>query len=153
MKKLWLMLATALSLFAYEKGDVVDNALMQKMGMESGKITVVDFFASWCASCKKEIPLISKANAAADKTKVAFIGVDVDKDIKKGEAFQAGLKKEGHLNFRVINDTENEIVKVFNPKAMPALFYIKEGKVVEVIYGAVDSIDGIILTNLKEMEL
>lgn len=53
------------------------------------------------------------------------------------------------MNFRVINDSDNAIVKAFNPKAMPAVFYIKEGKVEKVIYGAVESIDKIILQDIK----
>jgi len=119
------------------------------MGIQNDKVTIVDFFASWCASCKKEIPLISKANEALGKTKVEVLGVDIDKDSKKAETFQAQLRENKHLNFRVINDGDNAIVKAFNPKAMPAVFYIKEGKVEKVIYGAVESIDKIILQDIK----
>ncbi len=152
MRKLLLLLSITTALFSYEKGELLDENIRKSMGLQNDKIYIVDFFASWCSSCKKEIPLISKVNEKLDKTKVEIIGVDVDKDSEKGQKFQAGLIAEKSLNFRVINDSENSIVKAFNPKAMPAIFYIKEGKVVDVIYGAVDKIDEIILKDIKMME-
>ncbi len=97
------------------------------------------------------MPLISQTYEKVDRTKVEMVGVDVDKDIEKGQAFQAMLLAEKSLNFRVIDDSNNTIVKAFNPKAMPAIFYIKGGKVEKVIYGAVDGIDKIILEDLKMM--
>jgi thiol-disulfide isomerase/thioredoxin len=151
MKKL-LILFIVTSMFAYQKDDNVDIGLAKKIEMESEKIYVVDFFASWCASCKKEIPLISKANTLIDRSKVEIIGIDVDVDIKKAKSFQEELKKRDALNFRVIDDSENSIVKIFNPKAMPAIFFIKDSKVIEVIYGAVDGIDEVVLNTLKGMQ-
>ncbi len=146
---LWLVSA----LFSYEKGANVDSNLLKEMGMQEGKIYILDFFASWCASCKKEIPDISQANRRFDKTKVEIIGIDVDTDVTKGKDFQAALLSKNHLNFRVINDADNHIVKAFNPKAMPAIFYIKNRKVEKVIYGAIDGIDEILTEDIKMMGL
>ncbi|MCH9813414.1 MAG: TlpA family protein disulfide reductase [Epsilonproteobacteria bacterium] len=152
MRKIALLLATTSLLYSYQKGDQVDTSLLQHLGVESDKTYVVDFFASWCESCKKEIPLISKANSKIDQTKAKIIGVDVDEDINKAQDFQKELKQNNALNFDVVNDPSNMIIKAFDPIAMPALFYIKEGKVQKVIYGAVDKIDTIIQQDLKAME-
>ncbi len=153
MQKLLLFLWLSTPLFAYQKGDVLDERVIKKMGIEEDKIYIIDFFASWCNSCKKEIPLISNANEKINKTKIEIIGVDVDKDSKKAKAFQATLLAEKSLNFRVIDDVDNAIVKIFNPKAMPAIFYIKDRKVLKVLYGAVDKIDKIILEDVKMLGL
>ena len=139
------------SLFAYQKGDTVDITLQKHLDMKTDKIYIIDFFASWCASCKKEIPLISKVNTTLDKDHVEIIGIDVDKDENKGVAFQKKLTSEGKLNFRVVNDPMNLIVAKFNPIGMPALYYIKEGKVVDIIYGAVDNIDQKIILDMEKL--
>ena len=140
------------NLIAYNHGDTIDDSMAAHLGINSDKLYVVDFFASWCSSCKKELPLVSEINADLDASKVEIIGIDVDKDISKGIKFQEKLKGEGHLNFRVINDPQNLIISEFQPIGMPTLYYIKNKKIVKVITGAVDGIDEVILHDIKEME-
>jgi len=152
MKHIMLTLLLGSLLFAYKVGDEVNNDIAKTLGMKENKIYIVDFFASWCGSCKKEIPYISKVDALVDKSKVEIIGVDVDKDVQKGIAFQNELKSKNALSFRVVNDPMNNIIKEFKPIGMPALFYVKNKKVVEVIFGAVDNIDSVILKDLKRLQ-
>lgn len=151
MKELVLFSMLTVSLFAYQKGDTVDIALQKHLDMKTDKIYIIDFFASWCTSCKKEIPLISKVNTRLDKDHIEIIGIDVDKDEKKAVVFQEKLTSEGKLNFRVINDPMNLIVAKFNPIGMPALYYIKDGRVVNIIYGAVDNIDQKIILDMENL--
>ena len=149
MKIIALTLILLTSLFGLQKGDVVPDNLAKHIGITQDKVYIVDFFASWCASCKKEIPLMSKANTHIDSSQVEFIGIDVDKDVQKGIAFQNKLKEQNKLNFRVINDPQNLIIKEFKPIGMPTLYYIKNKKIIGMITGAVDGIDKVILDDLK----
>lgn len=152
MKKIFLILIIISEVFAYQKGSTIDDKLAIHMGCNENKIYIVDFFASWCASCKKEIPLISKVNSQVDSKYVEIIGIDVDKDPQKGIRFQEKLKADNQLNFRVINDPQNLIISEFKPIGMPTLYFIKDKKVIDIITGAVDSIDEVILKKLKDME-
>jgi len=142
-----LLLLTSL-LFSYQKGDTISQNIQDKLSIKENKIYIIDFFASWCVSCKKEIPYLSKINDTLDKEKIEIIGVDVDEDIKKGQSFQ----KELNINFRVIDDPKSEIIKLFDPVGMPALFFIKNNKIAGSIIGAKDNIDKIILNELKGLE-
>ncbi len=152
MKKMILTLLLPILLDAYELGEKIDDTMMAKLSSSQEHLVIVDFFASWCASCKKEIPLISQLYSKLDKSHVKVIGVDVDDDIQEAQKFQHSLKKQQHLNFPVINDSDHTIVKAFNPIAMPALFFIHKGRVVKVIYGAVDAIDSVVLKEIARME-
>ncbi len=147
-----VLLLFTVTLFAYSTNDTISTKMQQTLQLDPKKITIVDFFASWCGSCKKEIPHISKVNAQLDPNKYEIIGIDVDKKLSEGIAFQEALKAKGHLNFRVINDPENNIVKAFNPIGMPALYYIRDHKVLKVLYGAIDDIDDVIRNDLKALE-
>ena len=40
-----------------------------------GKVVVVNFWASWCQPCRKEMPLLQRMSGALGK-QVAFVGVD-----------------------------------------------------------------------------
>ncbi len=152
MRLLTLMLVLSSLLFGYQKGDTIGKDMQKMLNIKDDKVYIVDFFASWCVSCKVEIPYISKVNKKIDKNKVEIIGVGTDQDIKDGQEFQKMLRDRGDLNFRVIDDPNHVITKKFNPIAMPALFYIKDKKVQKVIYGAVKNIDRVILKDLKTLE-
>ncbi len=152
MKFITLFLLLSSLLFSYQKGDTINQEMQKTLEMQKDKIYIVDFFASWCNSCEKEIPYISKVHQKIDVNRVEIIGIDVDKDIKKAKAFQENLKSKNDLTFRVINDPQNSIIKEFKPIGMPALFYVKDFKIVDIIYGAVDNIDEVILADLKRMQ-
>ena len=152
MRFLILTLFLSSLLFSYQEGDTISQNIQTKLNIKEDKIYIIDFFASWCKSCKKEIPYISKVYQKVDSSQVEIIGIDVDKDIEKAKSFQKELKSKNALTFRVINDPQNSIVKEFNPIGMPALFYIQNNKVVHMIYSAVDNIDEIILNDLKRLQ-
>lgn len=141
---LLLILLIPKSLLAYKLGDKLDDDVIEKLGIKNDNITIVDFFASWCASCEKELPLINKLHKE-EKEKITFIGVATDKDVNEGKAF---IKRLG-ITFNVISDSEYEIVNKFQPIGMPALYYIKNGTVVKVLYGAIDNVDEVIKNDVK----
>jgi thiol-disulfide isomerase/thioredoxin len=152
MNKTFLGLLLLSNLYAYEKGDTISNGIALHIGATQEKLYIVDFFASWCGSCKKEIPLISKVNKHIDKNRVEIIGIDVDKRVQNGIKFQTKLKENNNLNFRVINDPQNLVISEFSPIGMPTLYYIKNRKIVKIITGAVDDIDKVLLQDIKELE-
>jgi thiol-disulfide isomerase/thioredoxin len=47
------------------------------MGDHRGKVVVVNFWATWCVPCIKEIPAFSKVHEAAGG-RVAFVGLGID---------------------------------------------------------------------------
>lgn len=149
MKKIILTLLFTGYSFAYEVGDKLDASIIEQLKIDQNKIIVVDFFASWCHSCKKEIPLVSRLNTKLDKSRVEIIGIDVDRKLEDGVAFQKSLQADARLNFRVVNDPKNEIIKMFKPLGMPALYIIKNGQIVDIIFGAVDNIDEKIAAKIK----
>ena len=63
---------------------------------------------------------------------MAIIGIDTDKELEKGKQFQQKLG----LHFPVMDDTEQKVVSQFQPMGMPALFYLHQGKVVQLRLGA-----------------
>lgn len=136
---------------AYVVGDSLDAALLAKLNIDSNKITVIDFFAEWCASCRKELPLISAVHGRVDKANIDFIGIDTDDDVKVAERFQQELRAKGALSFRTINDAQQTLVNQFKPKGYPALYLIKDGKIVGQHIGAVANVDKVLTADLKKL--
>ena len=140
MKKVILITFFGITLlFGFQKGEFVPNALAKKLNLQQHKTYIIDFFASWCVSCKIELPKLNRLNKElSSHTKI--IGIDVDERSDDAKSFQ----KELHVSFPIINDTKQEIIKVFNPVGVPAIYVIRDRKVIDKIIGAHDDIEKVL---------
>ena len=148
MYKILFCVLIGISLFSYEVRDKIRPETVAQLKLKRDKIYVIDFFASWCTSCKHELPLIEKLNRQIEHEKIEILGVDVDEDIDKGITFQ----KEMGVTFQVFNDPRGEIIKAFNPLGMPAVYLIKDSQVKSIFIGAKDEINQVILTALQKIQ-
>jgi cytochrome c biogenesis protein CcmG, thiol:disulfide interchange protein DsbE len=154
MKRYAALLAAALCCapaWALQPGDAIDSALLTRLQIDPDKVTVIDFFAEWCQSCRKELPLISAVHGRSNLQRVDFVGVDTDDSLQVAEAFQKELKAKGALSFRVVNDVQQELVKAFKPKGYPALYVVRGGKVVRAHLGAVPHVDKVLEQDLRAL--
>ncbi len=141
MKKALFLLIGAVLLFGFQPGDRLDDETMRALGIRDKGVYVIDFFASWCHSCEKELPLLNTLKNAR------IIGVDVDENVEDGRRFV----KELGLGFDVIEDPEGAIVSRFDPAGIPAIYIIKDGKVAGTIIGARPDIDRAIASALERL--
>ena len=146
-KKLLLASLCTSTLLGYNVGDKIDTDVANQLNIKSDKVYVIDFFASWCKSCKIELPLISKLNNKLDD-KYEIKGVCIDEEKEIGKAFVKKLD----LEFNVIYDESNKLVSKFSPIGVPAIYYIKNNEIAKVVFGAVDDIDEKIKHDLSLLE-
>ena len=144
-KILYSLLFSSIAVMALETGEQLPKNIQEQLKLEPNKVYVVDFFASWCKSCKKELPLVNKIY---QEKVVEVVAVNVDKNREDGEA----LVKELNLTFPVVYDQDKSLVKSFDPLGFPAIYYIQNGKVLHVIFGAVDEIDKKITEDIKSIK-
>jgi len=144
-KTLSTLLLSTFAVMALETGDAVPQAIQDELKLQANQTYVIDFFASWCKSCKKELPLVEKV---AKENVANIIGVNVDKKEEDGKKFVSDLG----LTFPVIYDNDKKLVEAFDPMGFPAIYYVKDGKVVNVIFGAVDDIDEQIKKDMQELK-
>jgi len=147
-KTLLILGASTLMCMALTQDEMLPTKLTEQLELKKDKVYVIDLFASWCHSCQKELPLINKLNEQIDPNNTEIIGIDVDEKLEDAQAFQEEMK----LNFRVVNDTKNELVSLFDPLGVPAIFIVKNSKIITVITGAKDGIDSYILEGLKDLK-
>ena len=144
-------LLTSATSFAFEEGDTLSPELRERLNIQDDKITIVDFFASWCVSCRVELPQISQLMPNLDASQVEVLGINVDEELEEGQAYIDTFKDQGGLNFRVVMDPEQQMIETFEPLGMPALYFIKNGKVSKMHLGAMPNIDQVIVSDLKEL--
>ncbi len=132
-----ILAALAISLFASSAiaFDLKDTAGQpQRLSDLKGKWVIVNFWATWCAPCVKEIPdFAAFAIAQGDKVRVLGVALDWDEtgkreaDERKVKSF---AKKVGLTYPLVLGDDKSE--KVFGKmKGLPTtIIYDPNGKVV-----------------------
>src|SRR5262245_56507826 len=52
-----------------------------------GDVIVVNFWASWCAPCRRELPMLDQWNAAWSGRGARVIAISIDTDAKKARRF------------------------------------------------------------------
>jgi len=60
--------------------ELVKLTELQKLIHQPGSVKVINFWATWCAPCVKEMPLFEKLNHDDRNTKVILVSMDYDLD-------------------------------------------------------------------------
>ena len=95
-----------------------------------GRCVVLDFFASWCGDCRKDMPEMKRLYAQYDIQGVEFIGVTFD---TVGDVLQEYMDKE-QLPWRVIGELEkmkdSKMAKDYHIQWIPTMYLLDtEGRV------------------------
>jgi thiol-disulfide isomerase/thioredoxin len=104
------------------------------------KLTVVNFWATWCAPCKEEMPSLDKMVSILDKNNIEVIAINVEAiDYKKSKSFLDDLKIK---NFDSLFDKDLRVVKKLNLRGVPTTLLInQEGKEFARVMGSIDFSD------------
>jgi thiol-disulfide isomerase/thioredoxin len=86
-----------------------------------GKVVFVDFWAHWCAPCKKELPVLDKLAKRYAPKGVVFLAINVDNDKKDALAF---LSSVGISSLSVLLDPKGTVAGKYAPSSMPSSFVI-----------------------------
>ena len=85
-----------------------------------GKYVLVDFWASWCGPCRKEIPNIKKVYAEFKDKGLEVVGVSIDNSDK---AWKKALEEE-KLDYLQLGDPKNITSKLYNYNGIPFIILI-----------------------------
>ncbi|MDH4227892.1 MAG: TlpA family protein disulfide reductase [Deltaproteobacteria bacterium] len=88
-----------------------------------GSVVFLDFWASWCAPCKEELPNINKFAEELQGSKFVVLAVSVDKKKSHAEDFLKKIPSPAP-NFIVLHDAASEAVSKYNAMAMPTSYII-----------------------------
>ncbi len=78
---------------------------------------VLDFWATWCGPCVRELPRIQELHEEFGDGNVTFVGIcdDGPKTLSRVKPFVRGRK----LTFTILLDTENEVMRKYKISNLP----------------------------------
>ena len=92
-----------------------------------GKVVILDFWATWCPPCKREIPDFIKLQSEYGSKGLQIVGIALDQPNK----VQAFVKDNG-MNYPVLLGTDEVAANYGGVEAIPTTFIIdKNGKIVK----------------------
>lgn len=68
--------------------------LQQVINTRSEKVQVINFWATWCAPCVKEIPLFEKLNQVNQNVEVTLVSMDFDLDPNPEKVYRFMTRKK-----------------------------------------------------------
>ena len=89
-------------------------------GELSGRVVLVDFWASWCAPCKASFPALDDLQRTYAGRGFTVLAVSVDDDPRKLKDFLAAHP----VSFPVVHDARQQLVAAAGIEAMPTSFLI-----------------------------
>jgi len=113
-----------------------------------GKVTLVNFWASWCGPCIEEIPSLNRLRGKMKDTPFELISVDYAEDEKTISAFL----KEVDVDFPVLLDTDGKVSAQWNVVVFPSTFVIgPDGRIAYGVKGGIHWDTPEILGKLKAL--
>lgn len=94
-----------------------------------GKAVLLNFWATWCAPCKKEMPLF-EVRSQRYKDQLVVIGVNLGEGREEVQAFA----KEMEINFPVLLEPSGKASAAYNVSGYPSTFFIDQEGILQSIY-------------------
>ena len=92
----------------------------------TGKVVVLDFWASWCGPCKKQMPILDRVAQDYADADVTFLGVSTDTEPDAALEFL----KANPVAYASVLDRTGEVSRDFGVAGLPTLVIIDaRGKV------------------------
>ena len=80
MLRKFLLLSSLAFPYTLFSQDLIKLPELQKLIHQTGPVKVINFWATWCAPCVKEMPLFEKLNHDDKSIKVILVSMDYDLD-------------------------------------------------------------------------
>lgn len=94
-----------------------------------GKLTLVNFWATYCVPCRKEMKILNQLNAQYAPRGFQVVGVAIDNSKTVGRV--SGLVRSQKLDYQVLLDTDQNLYRTFNTNAMPfSVLVNSEGEII-----------------------
>jgi len=92
------------------------------LGNLTGKVVVLDFFATWCQPCLQEIPHLAQINENYDSSRVVVLSIGSSGDSESG---LRQFRDEHQMNWAVARDTDGVLDK-YNVRYIPTLVIVDQ---------------------------
>ena len=147
LKKIILLLFIAIGLHADNIGQKLDHFTLPYLDKQGsidgtslkGNVLLINFWASWCGSCKREMPLLEKLAKKYEGKGCKVIPINLDRKKAFALKYLEGLKQEvgSILSMIMLYDKEKGLFKKHPSRGYPyTLLVDKKGTIIQDYLGS-----------------
>ncbi len=86
----------------------------------AGQVVLVNFWASWCGPCRKEMPKLESLHQKYKDLGVSILGINIDNSTELADKVLKDIK----VNFPVLYDPEGNTSERYQVRAMPSTYLV-----------------------------
>jgi thiol-disulfide isomerase/thioredoxin len=110
----------------FKSKDAVSHAPIH-LSEQQGKIVVLTFWATWCAPCRKELPILENLQKKVGKDRLIVYAVPF---AEPERTYSALVRTFRSWQVTLVDDPHGSIAREYGIKAIPHLFLIgREGRI------------------------
>jgi len=118
-----------------------------------GQILIVTFWATWCAPCLKELPVLNAIQKSAGAGRVHVVAINMK---EKRRRFRKALKAYADFEITFVHDERGTVARRFNVEGIPNMFILDvDGRIAfrhvgysdSALKGIVDEINSLLVKN------
>jgi cytochrome c biogenesis protein CcmG, thiol:disulfide interchange protein DsbE len=99
------------------------------LGDQQGKVVVLDFWASWCAPCRAQAPVIERIARRYPAERVSVVGVNTADKMDAAMQFT----RDANLSYMSVSDLHGKVADAFRAFELPTLVIIRADGVVSTV--------------------
>lgn len=127
----------------------IENKTQTYNELKGEKLTLIDFWATWCKPCNKAIPELNKIYSLYKDKGVEIIGINCDgpRSVSKVGPLSKSLK----IQYPVLIDINSELKTELNIIVLPTLVIVNtKGKIVWIHEGFVSGDEATIIAEIEK---
>ncbi len=99
-----------------------------------GKVVLLNFWATWCAPCREELPELSLLQENLGKRGLVILAVSVDNEMENARSFV----NKYNLKFETLWDGAKKVTKLYDPETMPSSYLIDRNGNLRYVHSGYD---------------
>ena len=112
------------------------------VGDYSGKVVLLDVWASWCGPCKQELPMLDDMAKRLRGDGVEVLAVSVDQERANVVRF---LKARPHWSLTIAHDPKGAIADRLGPEKMPTSYIIDRDGIIRYVNSGFEPSDAAVI--------